>query len=401
LVIKNGNYKKIHMKKVLIIGGGFAGCASARLISDLKNYKVTIIEKSEQLGAGVRTNFYAGHPYTFGPRHFLTKNKDVFNYLNKIVPMRSCSEHEFLTFVESDNQFYNFPLNVSDVEKMPDKKKIKKEIKNRNLIKISKSKNMQEYWVNSIGKTLYSKTIDKYNKKMWLVNNNKLIDTFTWSAKGATLKKGPRAAWDESISAYPIKSNGYNDFFDKINKKKVEIKLSSSIKVKNLKNKIFYINNKKRKFDIVISTISPDFFFKKKYGELKFIGRDFHKIVFPSKNVFPKNVYFLYYANNEKFTRLVEYKKFTKHKSKTSLVGMEIPSMNGKHYPLPFKSEIKKAQKYLKKLPNGYFSIGRAGTYRYEVDIDDCIEQSMAVKKILLNDNYNGALPLEKWWKTN
>ena len=69
-------------KKVLIIGGGFAGTASARLLGPLKNLKVTLIEKNSFLGAGVRTNFYGGHPYTFGPRHFLTHNKKVYKYLN-------------------------------------------------------------------------------------------------------------------------------------------------------------------------------------------------------------------------------------------------------------------------------------------------------------------------------
>ena len=106
----------------------------------------------------------------------------------------------------------------------------------------------------------------------------------------------------------------------------------------------------------------------------------------------------MYYANNEKFTRLVEYKKFTKHKSNTTLIGMEIPSKNGKHYPVPFKKEIKKSHKYIKQFPKWFFSIGRAGTYRYEVDIDDCIEQAMAIKEIILNDKYDGALPLKKWW---
>ena len=214
---------------------------------------------------------------------------------------------------------------------------------------------------------------------MWLVDSCKEIDTFKWSPKGATLKKGPRAAWDKAISAYPIKENGYNDFFDKIKSKNLKILINSTISVKNLKKKIFKINNKTKIFDIVISTISPDFFFKNKLGELPFIGRDFHKIVFPAKSIFPKNVYFLYYANKEKFTRLVEYKKFTKHKSKTTLIGIEFPSKNGKHYPVPFKKEIVKSHKYLKKLPKWFFSIGRAGTYRYEVDIDDPIEQAIEI----------------------
>ena len=34
---------------------------------------------------------------------------------------------------------------------------------------------------------------------------------------------------------------------------------------------------------------------------------------------------------------------------------MEIPSKNGKHYPVPFKKEIKKSHKYLKKFLVGIF----------------------------------------------
>ena len=387
------------MKKILIIGGGFAGCAAARVLSEVNiKSKIYLVEKSNNLGAGVRTHYFGGHPYTFGPRHFLTHNKNVYKYLNKIVPMRNCGDHEFITYVEQDNKFYNYPLHIKDLKKMPDKKKIANELKKRSLIKIKNSKNMEEYWINSLGKTLYGKMIKNYNKKMWLVNDVKKIDTFKWSPKGATLKTGPRAAWDKAISAYPIKENGYNDFFDKLNKKKIKIILNSEIKTKNLEKKIFLINNKTIKFDVVISTISPDFFFNCKYGPLPFIGRDFHKIVLPQKEIFPKNVYFLYYANNESFTRLVEYKKFTKYKSNNSLIGMEIPSKNGKHYPLPFKKEIKKSHKYIKQFPKWFFSIGRAGTYRYEVDIDDCIEQALEIKKILENNNYSNAFPLQKWW---
>jgi UDP-galactopyranose mutase len=78
---------------------------------------------------------------------------------------------------------------------------------------------------------------------------------------------------------------------------------------------------------------------------------------------------------------------------------MEIPSLNGKHYPLPFRSEIKKSHKYIRNLPENFFSIGRAGTYRYEVDIDDCIEQAIEIKKIINNNNFSNSFPIQKWWK--
>ena len=112
----------------------------------------------------------------------------------------------------------------------------------------------------------------------------------------------------------------------------------------------------------------------------------------PVKEVFPKDVVFLYYPNKENFTRLVEYKKITKHKSKTSLIGMEIPSKNGKYYPLPIKSEQKKAQKYFNLFKHNCFSIGRAGTYSYLVDIDDSIYQSLEIKKIIENNSWKNPI---------
>ena len=65
-------------------------------------------------------------------------------------------------------------------------------------------------------------------------------------------------------------------------------------------------------------------------------------------------MYFAYYASEEKYTRVTEYKKFTQYKSKDTLISVEVPSLNGKHYPMPFKIEYMRAQKYLDLLPDGF-----------------------------------------------
>ena len=382
--------------KILIIGGGFAGCASAEILSHEKKNKITLVEKGSFLGAGVRTFFYGGHPYTFGPRHFLTTKKQTFNYIKKFLKFRNCNYHQFKSYVEKDDQFYNYPLNNKDISVMPDKKKIIKELKKKKN-KIF-AKNLEEFWVKSVGKILFNKLIKNYNKKMWMVDDCQKLDTFNWSPKGYTIKSGNRAAFDTHISAYPIHKDGYNKFFDKVEKNKnIKIKKNTIIKKLNMRNKSYFIGEKKFQFDVLINTISPDTLFNYSYGKLKFIGRDLIKIVFPTKEVFPKNVFFLYYPNQENFTRLVEYKKFTKHKSKTSLIGMEIPSLNGRYYPLPIKSEQKIAKKYFKKFSKNCFSIGRAGSYRYEVDIDDCIYQALEIKKILENDRWDGPIVGEEF----
>ncbi len=377
------------MKNILIIGGGFAGCSSAEIISRIPGTKITLIEKSKTLGAGVRTFFRGGHPITFGPRHFLTTKKEAYDYLKKFLKLRNVNYHQFISYVRQDDNFYNYPLNTKDLEKMPDKKKIKSEIKAAK--NVAQSKNLEEFWVRSVGRTLFNKTIRDYNKKMWQVDSCKEIDNFKWSPKGYTIKKGKQAAFDDRISMYPTEKDGYNSYFDRIPKiKNVKVMFDANLKNINFKTRTANIDGNKIKFDILINTIAPDTLFNYKYGKLKFIGRDLHTFVLPGEYAFPKDVFFIYFPNNEKFTRLVEYKKFTRHKSKNTIIGMEIPSNNGRYYPVPFSKEQKKSLKYFRLFPEWTYSIGRAGTYRYEVDIDDCILQSLEIGKQIKNNIYNG-----------
>ena len=45
-------------KSALIIGGGFAGCAAAHQLDLLGGWDITLIEKSNFLGAGNKTRWY-------------------------------------------------------------------------------------------------------------------------------------------------------------------------------------------------------------------------------------------------------------------------------------------------------------------------------------------------------
>ena len=384
------------MKKALIIGGGAAGCSAAHQLALQGGWDVTLVERSPILGAGLRTNWFGGHPYTFGPRHFLTQNRAVYDYMNAICPLRSCADHQFITYVERDNAFYNYPIHEDDIAAMPDRDKIAQERKMA--VGAAEAKNLEDYWINSVGRTLYEKFIDQYNKKMWLVDDNKEIDTFNWSPKGVNIKSGPRAAWDTAYSAYPYAPDGYNHFFD-FTVADTKVILGAAIENFDLEGSAVWIRGEKHSYDILINTVSPDLLYDKCYGELRFIGRDFHKIVFPTEHVFPEHVYFLYYANDESFTRLVEYKKMTHHVSPTTLVGMEIPSLNGRHYPLPFKKDIDLASRYFADMPANVYSTGRAGSYRYGLDFDDCIEQAMIMAQQIKEGGRDHPVPMEIWRK--
>jgi UDP-galactopyranose mutase len=97
----------------------------------------------------------------------------------------------------------------------------------------------------------------------------------------------------------------------------------------------------KRKHDIIVNTVSPDLLFEKCHGELHFIGRDLHAIVLLVEFALPRNV---------------------------------------KYHRLPIESEKAKAKKYFDMMPDGVFSVGRAGSYLYNVDIDETIRHAREVR---------------------
>ena len=101
------------------------------------------------------------------------------------------------------------------------------------------------------------------------------------------------------------------------------------------------------------------------------------KIILPIERITPEPYFFIHYANDEPYTRVFEYKLLTGYKSPHTLIIVETPSFNNKLYPYPILSEINKAKKYLGKLPDDVYSIGRMGKYHYDnmdVIITDCME---------------------------
>lgn len=365
------------MSRVLVIGSGFAGCTAALLLGR-KGHQVTLVERDPFLGGGCKTHLYGGHPYTFGPRHFLTPDESIFEFLHGFTPMRRIHDHEFLTYVERDPGFYHFPIHRDDVDLMPDATAVLSELDHRKMDLVPA--NMQEYWVNNVGPTLFSKFVDGYTCKMWGLQSCTEFDEGTWSIKATPLKTGPKAAWTEAISAFPVAMNGYDDYFSSC-ATNAEVLLSTNIEAFDMERRRVRMGGVWREFDLVVSSISPEIILNDAFGPLRWMGRELWKIVLPVKEVFPEHVYFLYYANAEPFTRIVEYKKFYRYDSPSTLIAMEIPSMKNKLYPYPMKEEQAKARRYIEALPQGVFSIGRAGCYDYTVGIAGAIQQGMDLAK--------------------
>lgn len=340
--------------KATILGGGFAGTTVAYLLAR-DGWEVTLIEKEPYLGGGCRTFFHCGHPYMNGPRLYYGYSQKVFEWVNSFVAIRRFP-FELLTLahepVDEDRRFWTYPPHEDDIAHYPRSAQIQAELDARD--NSSEPRDFDEYYRQKVGPTLYEMFTDHYSRKMWSIASNKVLDTFKWSAKDKPIESGSREAYKGSYIGYPIPSDGYNAYFERMTQN-VEVVLAKKA-----------IWAKPLRADIIVSTIPIDELFGYRLGELPYAGRDFHLLVLPCKQIFPGNVRFCHYAGaNDQWTRVTEFKQLTYHQSDSTLLVLEKPSKANKLYPFLTKANIALAQKYFAMLPPNVYSIGRLGTYKY------------------------------------
>ncbi len=289
-------------------------------------------------------------------------------------------QHHTLTYVSQDDRFYTYPIHWDEAKDMPDKDTIIHELENTGLLDCAND--FENYWIGSVGKTLYDKFINSYSKKMWQIKNNKELDEFSFSPKGVTLKKGSKQCFEgQKIIAYPEKLDGYNSYFEKC-VEGATVVFNTWVKSFDVEQKKILAGDQWISGDIIINTASIDSVFDYMYGELRYIGRDFLKIILPVERITPKPYYYIHYAGDEPYTRIIEYKLLTGYKAPDTLIIVETPSFNNKLYPYPIKSEIAKAGKYLNALPSDVYSLGRLGRYHYD-NMDVIVKDCMQLIKIL------------------
>src|SRR5574344_1780495 len=85
------------MKKVVIIGAGPAGItAGYELMHSSKEYDVTILEESSDIGGISKTVKYNGNRMDIGGHRFFSKDTEVTTWWNKLMPMQGAPAYDDL-----------------------------------------------------------------------------------------------------------------------------------------------------------------------------------------------------------------------------------------------------------------------------------------------------------------
>lgn len=295
--------------KVLILGGGPAGCAAAYFLKQLGINDITLIEK-EAIGGCARTNFYDSIPYEFGPQILYTDEhqiREVFKKFveNKAAPTEDGEYHPKVIINGNLEKPHDFPVTIANVLMSDTPIKIIYELYKLRLDQPDFS-NFENYMLSRIGRTLYETYVKNYNIKMWKVDPKEL--DAEWAKERTLTLREKNDMFQGRWQGHPGNHNPiWEGMVRGIKFEKGEACVSESFKK-------VYVDGKSRErgYDLIISTLPlsnklPYMHTLKVYVVIK---ED--KFIMPSYiNSFP---------NNYDFIRIMEYKQQFYVKSDYSLL---------------------------------------------------------------------------------
>ena len=187
-------------EKIIIIGAGPAGLAAAYKILDAsKNkYDVTILEGTDSIGGISRTVEYKGNRMDIGGHRFFTKNTQVNDFWNKIMPLQGMPAYDdkILNITKPLNEggpnpetedcvmlirnrvsriyynkkFFDYPITLkfATFKNMGAINTIKTGFSyTSSMIFKKKEDNLENFFINRFGKKLYGMFFESYTEKLW------------------------------------------------------------------------------------------------------------------------------------------------------------------------------------------------------------------------------------------
>ncbi len=373
----------------VIVGAGLAGSVIAERIANVLNKKVLIIEKRNHVGGNCYDYYNESGilVHKYGPHIFHTIHEDVWNYLSDFTQWIDY-EHKVLALINGKKVPIPFNLNTlydlfPDTEAKKIEIKLKKIIGEEKKISILDLKKSDDKNLKTLGDFVDENVFKNYSIKQW----GKGLDELDPSVKERVpvfISRDNRYFQDKFQG---IPKNGYTETFKKIlAHPNIEIRLNTDFKdianVDLLKGDIFFQGEKFK--GKMIFTGELDELFDFKYGKLPYRSL---KFVFKTiEKEFMQEAAVINYPNDIDYTRITEYKHFTKQKSTFTTISEEYPqdydkTVSGKDvpfYPIPNKNNHELYEKYRKltlKFKN-ILLLGRLAEYKY-LNMDLVIKRAL------------------------
>ena len=194
--------KETSGKKVVIAGAGPAGLTAAY---EIKSPNINVFERENFIGGISRTAVYKGNHIDIGGHRFFSKNDDVMNWWNAVLPFQTEAlnpdktdlimlKRSRLSRILWMRKLFDYPLTLSP-----------KTILNLGIFRTfllglsylkvmvfppKKVENLEDFFISRFGKRLYLQFFKDYTEKVWGVKCSEISSA--WGAqriKGISIKK--------------------------------------------------------------------------------------------------------------------------------------------------------------------------------------------------------------------
>lgn len=358
----------------LIVGAGLFGSIFAFEMNK-RGKKCLVLEKRSHIGGNVYTQKIDGiNVHIYGAHIFHTKNKDIWDYINKFSDFNNYRNQVIANYKED---IFSLPFNMYTFNKMwgvvtpkEAQRKIEEQVKELGIIN---PKNLEEQAISLVGVDIYKKLIEGYTEKQW---GKKCKDLPSFIIKRIPV----RYTYDNNYfndQYQGIPENGYTLIIKKM-LEGIEVKLDTDF----FDNRDFWqkISNK------IIFTGMIDEYYDYCFGELEYRSLKFEIETLNTEN-YQGNAVVNYTDKEVPYTRIIEHKYFEFANCEKTVISREYPIKYKRgeepYYPVNDEKNNNLYHQYsnlAKKQENVIFG-GRLGLYKY-YDMDQIILEALKLVEI-------------------
>jgi len=311
------------MYDIIIIGTGYAGAVSARILAE-KGKKILIIEERDHIGGNAfdETDEHGILIHTYGPHIFHTKDKEVYDFLGRFtewIPYH----HKVVGNVYG--KYIPIPFNLNSIRMVYEKEKAEdiiekliSEYGKETAIPILRLRENKDEAIRELADYVYENVFVKYTGKQWGLKPDEIDPAVT--ARVPVILTEKDGYFTDEYQAMP--KEGYTALFKKmLAHPDIDIRLNTSAK------DILKLENGKILFECaefegkVIFTGMTDELFDRCFGSLPYRSLKFDFSYHNTDSYQPEAV--VNYTVDEDFTRITEFKKMTGQKVKGTTIMKE------------------------------------------------------------------------------
>ena len=364
--------------RVLIVGAGLTGCTVAHALAR-EGIGSVLLERASVPGGLIRSELMNGVIYEpHGSHIFHTEDREVWELANAMTPFRP---YRHRVDIVVQGKVLNWPPLLSDVERLEDGQRIKRELLSRSEQPLdpeqrARSANFEEWCLELMGPDLYELFVRPYTEKQWGRPARELPAAFAPRRVSVRWDDNPYLFGDP-YQRWPAGPLGYADLIEGLlTDPRIELRTDEDVSLETIGRYVRELEPA-----ALVLTCPLDVFAGAPFGNLDWRGILVRSVYIPHLEYAQGAMVVNYPAPEYPFIRIHETKHASGQECEGTVLGFEFTGAPTRYYPIESEQNRTLNARYQRYLidslaPNAVYYAGRLANYMY-IDMDDCMRQAL------------------------